>query len=102
ELAKMFLQEMQQPRHRRPFVLRRVVRDDLVDVLLEFCWNGQCHGKSGFYRSHSPITKSMLARMVTMSLIMWPLAMTGSACRFTNDGARIFSRCGVPPPLLTM
>ena len=45
ELAELFLQEMQEPQHCRPFVLRRVVRDDLVDVLLEFCWNIKCHGK---------------------------------------------------------
>ena len=33
---------------------------------------------------------------------MWPSARRGTAWRFTNDGERIFSRCGVPPPLLTI
>ena len=54
------------------------------------------------YRSHSPITKSREPRMATTSLIMWPGRIFGRMERFTKDGARIFSRCGVPPPLLAM
>src|SRR5207244_11100302 len=55
-----------------------------------------------FHRSHSPMTKSNEPRMLTASLIMWPGKTAGNTLRFTNDGARIFSRCGVPPPLLWM
>src|SRR5439155_9133980 len=54
------------------------------------------------HRSHSPITKSSEPRMLTASLIMCPGKTAGNTLRFTNDGARIFSRCGVPPPLLSM
>ena len=34
------------------------------------------------------------------SLIIAPGNKYGSTLRFTNDGARIFRRCGVPPPRL--
>jgi len=51
------------------------------------------------YRSHSPITKSSEPRMATTSLIMWPGKILGRMLRFTKEGLRIFSRCGVPPPL---
>ena len=39
KLAGVFLQQMQQPQHRCAFVLRRVVRDDLVDMTLELGWD---------------------------------------------------------------
>ena len=37
-----------------------------------------------------------------MSLIMWPGSRCDRMLRFTNDGERIFSRYGVPPPRLMM
>lgn len=52
------------------------------------------------YRSHSPITKSMLPRMLTTSLTKWPGMIFWQMLRFTNDGARIFNRYGTPPPRL--
>src|SRR5689334_8953025 len=53
-----------------------------------------------FHRSHSPITKSKEPKIATTSLTMCPGSSFGKMLKFTNEGARIFSRCGVPPPLL--
>ena len=39
ETFKMFLQQMTKPQDRRAFLIRRIMRDDLVDVLLEFDWD---------------------------------------------------------------
>src|SRR5579859_1806023 len=44
------------------------------------------------HRSHSPMTKSKEPRMATTSLTIWPGKICGRMLRFTNDGARIFSR----------
>src|SRR5439155_226064 len=55
-----------------------------------------------FHRSHSPITKSKLPKIATTSLIMQPGSNSGRMLRLTNDGARILSRCGTPPPRLLM
>src|SRR3954451_17640958 len=57
---------------------------------------------SSNHLSHSPITKSRLPRTATTSLIEQPGKSSGRILRFTNDGARIFKRCGTPPPLLLM
>ncbi len=54
------------------------------------------------HRSHSPITKSSDPKIATVSLIMCPGSTFGRMLRFTNDGARIFIRYGVPPPRLLM
>jgi hypothetical protein len=54
------------------------------------------------YRSHSPITKSSEPRIATTSLIMWPGRIFERIERLQKEGLRIFSRCGVPPPLLLM
>src|SRR5437773_2272593 len=55
-----------------------------------------------FHRSHSPITKSKLPKIATTSLIMQPGSNSDRILRLTNDGARILSRCGTPPPRLLM
>jgi len=52
--------------------------------------------------SHSPITKSRLPSTAGTSLTMQPGRSSGRMLRLTNDGARIFSRCATPPPLLLM
>src|SRR6266403_318100 len=52
--------------------------------------------------SHSPMTKSRLPSTAGTSLTMQPGSSSGRILRFTNDGARIFSRYGTPPPLLLM
>src|SRR6266581_5799221 len=52
--------------------------------------------------SHSPMTKSRLPSTAGTSLTMQPGSNSGKMLRFTNDGARIFNRCGTPPPLLLM
>ena len=57
---------------------------------------------SQLHRSHSPMTKSREPRILTTSLIMWPGRIVERIERFTKLGARIFKRCGVPPPLLLM
>src|SRR3954451_2065773 len=54
------------------------------------------------YLSHSPITKSRLPSTAGTSLIRQPGSSSGRILRFTNEGARIFSRYGTPPPLLLM
>src|SRR5438093_5343660 len=59
-------------------------------------------GFGAFQRSHSPITKSSEPKMLATSLIMLLGRSQGRMLRFTNDGARILRRCGVPPPLLWM
>src|SRR5438876_10204909 len=57
-------------------------------------------GFGAFQRSHSPMTKSSEPKMLTTSLIRLFGRSQGRMLRFTNDGARILRRCGVPPPLL--
>src|SRR5437867_3895728 len=73
-------------------------------------WSFACHAEAGRRRvlrhshhlSHSPMTKSRLPSTAGTSLIMQPGSNSGKMLRFTNDGARILSRCGTPPPLLLM
>src|ERR1035438_1143613 len=54
------------------------------------------------HRSHSPMTKSNEPRIATTSLSMCFGNNQERMLKFTNEGERIFSRCGVPPPLLLM
>ena len=58
--------------------------------------------KAVSHRSHSPITKSNDPKIAVISLTMCPGNRCDKMLRFTNDGARIFIRYGVPPPLLLM
>src|SRR5689334_23062255 len=106
----MLLQRVQE--HERSASLHRIMRDDLVDFYLQSRWN-QKHlagrrlplermGNRCAHRSHSPMTKSRDPTIATVSLIMWPGSRCDRMLRFTNDGARIFRRCGVPPPRLLM
>src|ERR1043166_3408414 len=75
--------------HRKIRLLQKRVRD-------RFAWMDVVH------RSHSPITKSNEPRIATTSLTICPGTNFGKMLKLTNEGARIFSRCGVPPPLLWM
>src|SRR6266571_2389405 len=58
------------------------------------------HSSLSPYLSHSPMTKSRLPNTAGTSLTMQPGRSSGRMLRLTNDGARIFSRYGTPPPLL--
>src|SRR5712691_10810650 len=108
-VTKVLLNSVQQ--HQRRAALFRVMRDKLIDFCLQRSWDSeirlgqQLAGNSlGWmnlvHRSHSPMTKSIEPRMATTSLTMCPGKSRGKMLRFTNEGARIFSRWGVPPPLL--
>src|SRR5437867_1103589 len=99
--------------HERGAPFLRVMRNQFVD----FAFERRRHAELGLaqerirdwlpwvhriHRSHSPMTKSKEPRIATTSLIMWPGKSQGKMLRFTKDGARIFNRWGVPPPLLLM
>src|SRR6476469_5356367 len=60
------------------------------------------HSSFSHHLSHSPMTKSRLPSTAGTSLTMQPGSNSGRILRFANDGARIFSRYGTPPPLLLM
>src|SRR5207247_7759289 len=60
------------------------------------------HSSLSHHLSHSPMTKSRLPSTAGTSLTMQPGKSSGRILRLTNDGARIFSRYGTPPPLLLM
>src|SRR5688572_831775 len=55
-------------------------------------------GRRGAHRSHSPMMKWSDAMIATMSAKSRPFAIGFSDCRFTNDGARIFTRYGRSRP----
>src|SRR2546428_795814 len=55
------------------------------------------HSSLPAHLSHSPITKSRLPSTAGTSLTMQPGSSSGRILRFTNDGARIFSRGGGVP-----
>src|ERR1035437_3408693 len=111
DVAETFLYRMQQHQGCAPLI--RIMRDQFVDLRLKrgghreirlvqqrignrLSWVNLVH------RSHSPMTKSKEPRTATMSLSMCPGNSQDRMLKFTNEGARIFSRCGVPPPLLLM
>src|SRR5262245_11157215 len=98
--------------HERRASLLRIMRDQLINHRFQR-WG---HCKAGLslrqtwdwlsdrrvHRSHSPITKSSEPRIAVTSLTIWPGSRCDRMLRLQNDGARILSRCGVPPPLLLM
>src|SRR5687767_14909431 len=92
--------------HDRGAAFLRIMRDELVNLDFEFPADGEGRHSGGrgwwrwIHRSHSPITKSIEPRIATTSLTMCPGNRKGSTLKFTNEGARIFNRCGVPPPRL--
>src|SRR6185369_11714194 len=108
DVSELFLHRVQQHERCAPFL--GVMRDDFVDFGLQRLWYDEIRlfeqrirdvfGIGDAHRSHSPMTKSKEPRMATTSLTMCPGRMCGRMLRFTNDGARILRRYGVPPPLL--
>src|SRR5690606_30983805 len=52
------------------------------------------------HRSTSAMTKSMLPRIAIRSAIKRPCEISGSTCRWGNDGVRIRRRYGIVPPSL--
>src|SRR5581483_5439195 len=72
--------------HRRLPVLRRILRDRLVDPGERL--RAQDH--RCVHRSISPNTMSCVPIMATMSAIMWPRDISSSAARCAKPGARIF------------
>ena len=91
--ALVLLDEVQE-RQRRA-ALHRVVRDHLVNL-------AEGVGLEVHQRSHSPITKSREPRIDTTSETIAPTHTLGRIERLQNEGARIFSLHGTPPPLETI
>src|SRR6266850_5354717 len=109
DVSKALLDSVQQ--HQRRASLLRIMCDHFVYLCFEGRGNREVRlahqlvgdrlgGMTLVHRSHSPITKSNDPRIATTSLTMWPGRILGKMLRFTNDGARIFNRWGVPPPRL--
>ena len=87
--------------------LHRVARQRVGDFGLRLLGprqgRGTLDGHHGAvaHRSISPSTMSMLPIAAITSAISLPSTITGSACRFTNEGERIFMRQGRDEPSLT-
>src|SRR5688572_30457101 len=102
QISEVFLQCVQ--KHQRRTSLHWIMGDKLVNfglkrrrnrewaTLRRADFHGICRHRRA-HRSHSPITKSKEPRMATVSLIMCPGSKRDKMLRFTNEGARIFSRC---------
>jgi hypothetical protein len=75
------------------------MRDQFVHFRFQFGWNGKNSSVAVAFPHHK-IQRAQNHRHV--SLIMWPGIKFSGMLRLTKLGARIFSRYGVPPPLLLM
>src|SRR5690606_19960521 len=99
--AVLALHDRERCEQRRALAVRRKLRDPAVDLGART--GGEALGRLRFglrthQRSISPNTMSCVPMIATRSAIMWPRAISSSAARCANPGARIFTRYGLFAP----
>src|SRR5205085_8624744 len=78
--SKVLLQRVQVHQGGTPFY--RIMRCEFIELSFQMGGYGETH-RGSFYRSHSPMTKSMDPSMETMSLIICPGRIAGRIPRLT-------------------
>src|SRR5262249_23750885 len=92
------LREVEQRHDRGALAGRRVASHDRARVVERPSFEHPLALAPPHQRSPPPITGSSEAIAGMMSAISAPSIRSGTACRFTNEGSRIFTRYGRFPP----